>query len=196
MGWSWGCGWPGNPSCFQATMEPGMAPMQDAVSSYRCQDFGELAGHRVLKKEEVLGVLRMLLPSPELLRDVGTQKVATMAHRAWELSECYVGMGRVAPPKWGCQPSNGTCHLPNWGCHPSNSSCHPLNRGCHLPDRDCHLLWLQKASALSPSSLVSSNGLSHVPKEPLVLMWPQPCPQGISCPHMASGMSSVAKGTP
>lgn len=94
-------------------MEPGMAQMQDAVSSYRRQDFGELAGHRVLKKEEVLGVLKMLFPSPELLRDVGTQKVATMAHWAWEFSECYVGMGRVVPPKRGCQPSNGTCHLPN-----------------------------------------------------------------------------------
>lgn len=97
-----------------------MAQMQDVVGSYRCRDFGEQAGHRCLKKEVVvvLGVLRMVPPSPELLRDMGTQEVAAIARLAWEYSEHYVGTGMVAPPKWGCHPSNGICHLPNWSSHP------------------------------------------------------------------------------
>lgn len=32
----------------------------------------------------VLGVLRMLLQTPELLRDVGAQEVTAMAHWTWE----------------------------------------------------------------------------------------------------------------
>lgn len=77
---------------------------------------------------EFLGILRTLLPSPELLREVGTQEVAAMAPwAAREFSKRYVATGGVELPKWGCHPSNGGCHLPNRGCDPSNSSCHPLN---------------------------------------------------------------------
>lgn len=96
-------------------------------SSYRRRDFGALAGQGRLEKEvaAVLGVLRTLSPPPEFLRDVGTQEVATVAHRAArEFSERYVGTAGVAPPKWGW-------HLPNWGCHFPDRGCHPLNRDCH-----------------------------------------------------------------
>lgn len=86
-------------------------------SSYRRRDFGALAGRGRLEKEvaAVLGVLRTLSPTPEFLRDVGTQEVAAVAQRAArEFSERYVGTGVL----------NGGWHLPN--------------SGCHFPDRDCH----------------------------------------------------------
>ncbi|NXO13915.1 PGRP2 amidase, partial [Oriolus oriolus] len=69
-------------------------------SSYRRRDFGALVGQGRLEKEvaAVLGVLRTLSPTPELLRDVGTQEVAAVARRAArEFSERYVGTGGVAP---------------------------------------------------------------------------------------------------
>ncbi|NXY12464.1 PGRP2 amidase, partial [Pteruthius melanotis] len=76
-------------------------------SSYRRRDFGALVGRERLEMEvaKVLGVLRTLSPTPELLRDVGTQEVATVARRAArEFSERYVGTGGVAPPKRGLAP--------------------------------------------------------------------------------------------
>ncbi|NWW56683.1 PGRP2 amidase, partial [Ifrita kowaldi] len=62
-------------------------------SSYRRRDFGALVERERLEKEvaAVLGVLRTLGPSPELLRDAGTEEVAAVARRAArEFSERYV----------------------------------------------------------------------------------------------------------
>ncbi|XP_068853940.1 N-acetylmuramoyl-L-alanine amidase isoform X1 [Aphelocoma coerulescens] len=93
-------------------------------SSYRRRDFGALVGRERLEKEvaAVLGLLRTLLPIPELLRDVGTQEVATVARwAAREFSERYVGLrGHLHPivpaecpaivPRclWGARPYRGT----------------------------------------------------------------------------------------
>ncbi|NWY23052.1 PGRP2 amidase, partial [Aphelocoma coerulescens] len=96
-------------------------------SSYRRRDFGALVGRERLEKEvaAVLGLLRTLSPIPELLRDVGTQEVATVARwAAREFSERYVGTGGVAAPEWGWHPLNGVVTSqtgvspPEWGCHP------------------------------------------------------------------------------
>lgn len=46
-------------------------------------------------------------------------------------------------------------------------NCHSLSRVCHLSDRNCDPLCLHKASTMSPSSLMSSNGLCHVPRSTL-----------------------------
>ncbi|NXY24489.1 PGRP2 amidase, partial [Atrichornis clamosus] len=81
-------------------------------SSYRRRDFGALAGPERLEKEvaAVLGVLRALPPTRELLRDVGTKEVAAVARRASrEFSERYVECPLVVPRcMWGARPYRGT----------------------------------------------------------------------------------------
>ncbi|NXU38719.1 PGRP2 amidase, partial [Drymodes brunneopygia] len=81
-------------------------------SSYRRRDFGVLVGQGRLEKEvaAVLGVLRSLSPSPELLRDMGTHEVAAVALRAArEFSERYVECPAIVPRcLWGAQPYRGT----------------------------------------------------------------------------------------
>ncbi|NXM85521.1 PGRP2 amidase, partial [Oenanthe oenanthe] len=83
-----------------------------APSSYRRRDFGALAGQGRLEKEvaAVLGVLRTLSPSPELLRDMGTQEVVAVARRAaQEFSERYVECPAIVPRcQWGARPYRGT----------------------------------------------------------------------------------------
>ena len=95
-------------------------------SSNRRRDFGALVGRERLEKEvaAVLGLLRTLSPTPEVLRDVGTQEVAAVARwAAREFRERYVGTGGVAPPEWGWHPLNGVVTSqtgvspPEWGCH-------------------------------------------------------------------------------
>uniref|UniRef100_U3JDD4 Peptidoglycan recognition protein 2 n=1 Tax=Ficedula albicollis TaxID=59894 RepID=U3JDD4_FICAL len=87
--------------------EAGRAP-----SSHRRRDFGALAGQERLEKEvaAVLGVLRTLSPSPELLRDMGTQEVVVVARRAaQEFSERYVECPAIVPRcLWGARPYRGT----------------------------------------------------------------------------------------
>ncbi|NWX62296.1 PGRP2 amidase, partial [Promerops cafer] len=81
-------------------------------SSYRRRDFGALAGQGRLEKEgaAVLGVLRTLQPSPELLRDVGTQEVVAVARRAArEFNERYVECPAIMPRcLWGARPYQAT----------------------------------------------------------------------------------------
>ncbi|XP_064255501.1 LOW QUALITY PROTEIN: N-acetylmuramoyl-L-alanine amidase-like [Passer domesticus] len=81
-------------------------------SSYRRRDFGALAGQGRLEKEvaAVLELLRTLSPTSELLRDVGTQEVAAVAHRASrEFSERYVECPAIMPRcLWGARPYRGT----------------------------------------------------------------------------------------
>ncbi|TRZ06932.1 hypothetical protein HGM15179_020175, partial [Zosterops borbonicus] len=67
-----------------------------------------------LEKEmaEFLGVLRTLLPSPELLREVGTQEVAAMAPwAAREFSKRYVCPTIVPHCLWDACPCRGTLAL-------------------------------------------------------------------------------------
>ena len=106
----------------------------DPPSSNRRRDFGALVGRERLEKEvaAVLGLLRTLSPTPEVLRDVGTQEVAAVARwAAREFRERYVGTGGVAPPEWGWHPLNGVVTSqtgvspPEWGCH--------VQRGLSLP---------------------------------------------------------------
>ncbi|XP_041263932.1 N-acetylmuramoyl-L-alanine amidase-like [Onychostruthus taczanowskii] len=82
------------------------------LSSYRRRDFGALAGQGRLEKEvaAVLGLLRTLSPTSELLRDVGTQEVAAVAHRAsQEFSKHYVECPAIMPRcLWGARPYRGT----------------------------------------------------------------------------------------
>ncbi|KAF4805659.1 N-acetylmuramoyl-L-alanine amidase-like protein [Turdus rufiventris] len=109
--------------------EAGRAP-----SSYRRRDFGALAGQERLEKEvaAVLEVLRTLSPSPELLRDMGTQEVVAVARQAaQEFTERYVGTGGVAPPKWGWHFPNRGRDLPDRGFHPLNKDCNRTNGRCH-----------------------------------------------------------------
>ncbi|NXB99245.1 PGRP2 amidase, partial [Orthonyx spaldingii] len=84
-------------------------------SSYRRRDFGALVGQERLEKEveAVLGVLRSLSPSPELLRDVGTAEVAAVARRAArEFSERYVECPAIVPRcLWGARPYRGSPSL-------------------------------------------------------------------------------------
>ncbi|XP_066194150.1 N-acetylmuramoyl-L-alanine amidase isoform X2 [Sylvia atricapilla] len=81
-------------------------------SSYRRRDFGALAGQGRLEKEvsAVLGVLRTLSPTPEFLRDVGTQEVEAVAHRAArEFSERYVECPAIVPRcLWDARPYRGS----------------------------------------------------------------------------------------
>nr|XP_054506964.1 LOW QUALITY PROTEIN: N-acetylmuramoyl-L-alanine amidase-like [Agelaius phoeniceus] len=81
-------------------------------SSYRRRNFGALAGQGRLEKEvaAVLELLRTLSPTSELLRDVGTQEVAAVAHRAArEFSERYVECPAIMPRcLWGARPYRGT----------------------------------------------------------------------------------------
>ncbi|XP_053823749.1 N-acetylmuramoyl-L-alanine amidase-like isoform X2 [Vidua chalybeata] len=81
-------------------------------SSYRRRDFGALAGQGRLEKEvaAVLGLLRTLSPTSELLRDMGTQEVAAVARRAArEFSERYVECPAIVPRcLWGAHPYRGT----------------------------------------------------------------------------------------
>ncbi|XP_056362576.1 N-acetylmuramoyl-L-alanine amidase-like isoform X1 [Oenanthe melanoleuca] len=83
-----------------------------APSSYRRRDFGALVGQGRLEKEvaAVLRVLRTLSPSPELLRDMGTQEVVAVARRAaQEFSERYVECPAIVPRcQWGARPYRGT----------------------------------------------------------------------------------------
>ncbi|XP_023787308.1 N-acetylmuramoyl-L-alanine amidase-like isoform X2 [Cyanistes caeruleus] len=81
-------------------------------SSYRRRDFGALAGQGRLEKEvaAILGVLKTLSPSLELLRDVGTKEVAAVARRAaQEFIERYVECPAIMPRcLWDARPYRGT----------------------------------------------------------------------------------------
>ncbi|XP_015505524.1 N-acetylmuramoyl-L-alanine amidase [Parus major] len=81
-------------------------------SSYRRRNFGALVGQGRLEKEvaAILGVLRTLSPSLELLRDVGTKEVAAVARRAaQEFIERYVECPAIMPRcLWDARPYRGT----------------------------------------------------------------------------------------
>ncbi|NWW69711.1 PGRP2 amidase, partial [Climacteris rufus] len=81
-------------------------------SSYRRRDFGALVGQGRLEKEvaAVLGVLRELPPTRELLRDVGPREAAAVARRAArEFGRRYVECPAIVPRcLWGARPYRGT----------------------------------------------------------------------------------------
>ncbi|RLV85401.1 hypothetical protein DV515_00016005 [Chloebia gouldiae] len=147
-------------------------------SSYRRQVFRALVGQGRLEKEvaAVLGLLRTLSPTSELLRNVGKQEGGTGVQRALR---GYGGSGDISSPLSPHGYQGAPCSLVDFTVSPS-SLMSPCGL-CHVPkDLSSPLspggLYHVPKELLSPLSLC---GLYCVPIKPHVPPWPLPCPQDL-----------------